>query len=363
MRGIIMSTVMGIVLGEHGGTPDLTILQDVETLVLDAMPVVFNTFRNEIKTQPFREGNEYQSEGRRHKVEYEERDPDYEHHPSIRCENLDSIKEAHLAVTRARKLATDLGLFWASGKNIKAFPCSDAMSARKDQRKAPLCWLIDTGCGFDLLSKSQCEDWTLASAQHLTQGICLNTANGQTRTTSFAEVPVAPLEDTPKPLLLEGKSPAVLSVGYRCMTKGYSFHWPAGKRPYFVQPSGSTIHFRVEGYIPYLDEADPAESQAAAAREMSCMSEDQIRALTMTRADLSDLESTDAGVTSDADGGDEGYDEAVLTDTSQGKLLTEKAKVISQTEKARARSLQHFMTHTHPKTSTVTHVTEQNAKE
>ena len=46
-------------------------------------------------------------------------------------------------------------------------------------------------------------------------------------------------------------TPRILSVGKRCMREGFSFHWEAGKVPYFVSPSGSVIDLRVVDDIPY----------------------------------------------------------------------------------------------------------------
>ncbi len=47
-------------------------------------------------------------------------------------------------------------------------------------------------------------------------------------------------------------TPAVLSIGRRCMDFGYEFRWPAGKLPYFITPSGVKVTLIVDDYIPYL---------------------------------------------------------------------------------------------------------------
>ena len=47
-------------------------------------------------------------------------------------------------------------------------------------------------------------------------------------------------------------TPAVLSIGRRCMDYGYEFRWPAGKLPYFITPSGVKVTLVVEDYVPYL---------------------------------------------------------------------------------------------------------------
>eukprot|EP00959_Pyramimonas_sp_CCMP1952_P114229 2388342-Pyramimonas_sp.AAC.1 len=47
-------------------------------------------------------------------------------------------------------------------------------------------------------------------------------------------------------------TPAVISVGERCMDHGFSFVWPAGQRPYLLLPNGHRVDLVVEGKIPYL---------------------------------------------------------------------------------------------------------------
>eukprot|EP00971_Amphidinium_carterae_P259545 5150045-Amphidinium_carterae.1 len=36
------------------------------------------------------------------------------------------------------------------------------------------------------------------------------------------------------------------------MTEGYSFVWPKGSNPYFIDPRGIRINFQVDRHIPYL---------------------------------------------------------------------------------------------------------------
>ena len=56
-----------------------------------------------------------------------------------------------------------------------------------------------------------------------------------------------------KPYLVES-SPAVLSVGTRCVDKGYDFIWRGskGESPYFVTPRGRKVILEVKDYVPYL---------------------------------------------------------------------------------------------------------------
>jgi hypothetical protein len=49
------------------------------------------------------------------------------------------------------------------------------------------------------------------------------------------------------------KTPAVISIGKRCLEIGYAFYWPPfSERPFFAKPDGSRVAMEVEGSIPYL---------------------------------------------------------------------------------------------------------------
>ena len=55
------------------------------------------------------------------------------------------------------------------------------------------------------------------------------------------------------PLVLES-TPAVLSVGMRCMEESWTFIWNPWKNPLLISPSGKKIHLKVHGNVPYLVE-------------------------------------------------------------------------------------------------------------
>ncbi len=59
------------------------------------------------------------------------------------------------------------------------------------------------------------------------------------------------LDEEIEPFVM-ASTPAVLSVGRRCLDFGYEFRWPAGKLPYFITPKGVKVTLVVEDYIPYL---------------------------------------------------------------------------------------------------------------
>jgi len=59
------------------------------------------------------------------------------------------------------------------------------------------------------------------------------------------------LKDLIEPLVLPD-TPAVLSIGRRCMRMGYGFHWPPGRNPYLVTPEGKVVPLLVRKDIPYM---------------------------------------------------------------------------------------------------------------
>ena len=47
-------------------------------------------------------------------------------------------------------------------------------------------------------------------------------------------------------------TPAVLSVGRRCMEHGYAFHWEPWQDPVLICPDGKVVALEVDQYVPYL---------------------------------------------------------------------------------------------------------------
>ena len=111
-------------------------------------------------------------------------------------------------------------------------------------------WLIDTGCGHDLIGKTELKACK-ALAKRAKVPIMFSTANGQTPANDVGEMFVQELGEAVEPYILED-TPAVLSVGMRCMQHNYTFVWPAGQSPYFLSPSGMIIACEVIDNIPYI---------------------------------------------------------------------------------------------------------------
>ena len=111
-------------------------------------------------------------------------------------------------------------------------------------------WLVDTGCGYDLVSKRK-TGMIKRIVSKAKVPITFHTANGATRTENIASIHVRELDENIMPYVLDN-TPPVLTVGYRCMEMGYTFVWPTSQDPYFIRPDGMIIRLMVENYIPYL---------------------------------------------------------------------------------------------------------------
>ena len=61
------------------------------------------------------------------------------------------------------------------------------------------------------------------------------------------------------------QTPAVLSIGRRCMLHGYSFHGPASKSLYVLKPNREKIVCDVHAYAPYVRHRGPTWKERSAA--------------------------------------------------------------------------------------------------
>ena len=81
----------------------------------------------------------------------------------------------------------------------------------------------------------------------------LNTANGATKSSDSIKVACSQFEEGDFTACVLPSTSSVISVGERCMTYGYGFHWPAwSSKPYLESPSGRIIWLTIENKLPYL---------------------------------------------------------------------------------------------------------------
>ncbi len=111
-------------------------------------------------------------------------------------------------------------------------------------------WLIDTGCGHDLVGV---EEVKALKRMFKAAGIPVSfqTANGVTQTREVIELYVDELGETIEPYIM-ASTPGVLSVGMRCNQFGYTFLWIGDNSPCFISPEGHLIVLVSERDIPYL---------------------------------------------------------------------------------------------------------------
>jgi hypothetical protein len=110
--------------------------------------------------------------------------------------------------------------------------------------------LLDTGCGHDLISRKMVGNGPVRQLDD-DEVIAFATANGKIATDVVAPMFCEELKDMMEPLVLPD-TPAVLSIGRRCMQMGYGFYWHPGQNPFLVTPDGSVIPLLVRKDIPYL---------------------------------------------------------------------------------------------------------------
>ena len=95
------------------------------------------------------------------------------------------------------------------------------------------------------------------------------TANGPVPSGPMYPGLLGPFDECIAPFVLDS-SPALLTVGKRCMDRGYGFHWFPYKAPFMVKPDGGIVKLEVHGDIPYLAKgavASPAQGRGTVSSE------------------------------------------------------------------------------------------------
>ena len=167
-------------------------------------------------------------------------------------------------------------------------------------------WLVDTGSEQDLISESMLNTAKATNRRTSDAPISLTTANGSTRADEVADVRVDAMHKPFTPYILE-ETPAVLSVGVRCMEQGYSFVWPADGKPYFICPDLGVIELSVDGTVPVIDSSCRALSSKQFKKDCSLL-----KLFAMVSAKAAEPE-------------EEGVDEGILPDSQAEHVRTRKA--------------------------------------
>ena len=155
-------------------------------------------------------------------------------------------QENNEAVERLRKaIFPPADIRPASPSLVRPETCSNESPIRS--------WLFDSGCGSDLISEQEVlhlrDKWTDASTPRY-----LSTAGGLTKSDYEVPLHIASLGEDIAPWILPS-TPAVLSMGRRCVLDGFDFWWPPySQSPRLSTPSGKVIYLTVRGDIPFLED-------------------------------------------------------------------------------------------------------------
>ena len=114
----------------------------------------------------------------------------------------------------------------------------------------PIRFIMDTGCGHDLISREKVNAMGLTTKEG-PKSVSFMTANGVTSTSEMVDINVDELPMRSEAHVLES-TPSVFSIGKRCMEQGYSFIWPANQLPYLIDQNANKIPLSVHDNIPYI---------------------------------------------------------------------------------------------------------------
>ena len=116
-------------------------------------------------------------------------------------------------------------------------------------RNKKIKFLMDTGCGHDLISQKKIEKHNLETLVP-PEPISFLTANGVTDTDLVSNFQTESFKEPINAYVLDD-TPSVLSIGKRCMNHDYGFVWPPGREPFMIDPEGKRISLFVNdaGYV------------------------------------------------------------------------------------------------------------------
>ena len=145
---------------------------------------------------------------------------------------------------------SDIGCRHCIRSDLNALP--GHMPSQQRNASAEIAWIADTGSAQDLVcSKMIPEDIVYHSHEPLE----LITANGSQSADQQASVHIDCIDKEVHPYVLPD-TPAVISVGMRCIQDGWDFVWKSFSRPYFKKKDGTKIKLEVKDFVPYLPSRD-----------------------------------------------------------------------------------------------------------
>ena len=114
-------------------------------------------------------------------------------------------------------------------------------------------WILDSGASEDVAPRELCHENMIKSARLLDNELTLTTAGGPISVTHSVHCKISSTGESVDALLLDN-SPALLSMGLRCLRDGWTFLWVGfSEKPILVSPCWTKfLHCAVKDFIPYL---------------------------------------------------------------------------------------------------------------
>ena len=206
-------------------------------------------------------------------------------------------------------------------------------------------FIMDTGCGYDLISHRKARELDLDVHEGNDRMVFL-TANGITETREVAKCSVDSFQEEAKPFILE-QTPAVLSVGMRCMKLGYTFVWPPNDQPFMINQSGKRISLHSKDDIPYLipgNDSEPKDDKLASDIFELLSKREVVADAPALAGEGEDRDDGDAEGEAEVPRGGEDEDEGegvIEVDVHEGEPRLAKPGAL----KAEAKTMSHLLTH------------------
>jgi RNA:NAD 2'-phosphotransferase (TPT1/KptA family) len=132
-------------------------------------------------------------------------------------------------------------------------------------------WMADTGASVDVVDQQQISKEGQKKVRRLEDSRTYETAAGDVTVNSAISLHSNRVGSIDA-IILDG-SPAIISVGRKCMIEGYGFYWPPFTPPHIISPGGQRrVDCIVEDYVPYVLEADGVACPFTAAGQPSTSS-------------------------------------------------------------------------------------------
>ena len=145
---------------------------------------------------------------------------------------------------------SDIGCRHCIRSDLNALP--GHMPSQQRNASAEIAWIADTGSAQDLVCSKMIPEEVV---YHSPEPLELITANGSQSADQQASVHIDCIGKEVHPYVLPD-TPAVISVGMRCIQDGWDFVWKSFSRPYFKKKDGTKIKLEVKDFVPYLPSRD-----------------------------------------------------------------------------------------------------------